>query len=345
MTSPTVRYLVLWLTTACNMRCRYCYRSPEVPKAMPRDIALAALSLAAASGLPFHVQLAGGEPTVQPGLIEFVGRTVREAGWPATVALQTNGTLIDRNLGDLCRRYGIGVGVSLDGPPEVQEQLRGQAGATFRGLALLEEMSIPVRVTTVLSSVNVGRLYDLAVCLARFTNIRGVGLDPLVLAGAARTTPDLSPSPEAVRSGVRALFEAMEWINRDCAIPIEWRESDAVRRALLGSGPVRPYCHACQGESLAVHPSGAVYPCGQTIGDPDMAAGAIDAVDWERLRTYYQGLQFHGDCTTCPLAGRCPGDCPSRLHYNNGAGTPAMCIVYQAIAEMLTGKPAGRNTP
>ena len=125
------------------------------------------------------------------------------------------------------------------GRPRCRSSFAGQAGATFRGLALLEEMSIPVRVTTVLSSVNVGRLYDLAVCLARFTNIRGVGLDPLVLAGAARTTPDLSPSPEAVRSGVRALFEAMEWINRDCAIPIEWRESDAVRRALFGqrAGP------------------------------------------------------------------------------------------------------------
>lgn len=63
MTSPAVRYLVLWLTTACNMRCRYCYRSPEAPKAMPRNTALAALHLAAASGKSFHVQLAGGEPT------------------------------------------------------------------------------------------------------------------------------------------------------------------------------------------------------------------------------------------------------------------------------------------
>jgi uncharacterized protein len=299
---------------------------------MSRDVALVALSLAAASGLPFHVQLAGGEPTLEPGLIEFVGRTVREAGWPATLALQTNGTLVDRSLGDLCQRYDIGVGVSLDGPPDVQEQLRGHAGATFQGLALLEEMAIPVRVTTVLSSVNAGRLYELAISLARFTNIRGMGLDPLVLTGAARGTTDLLPSTEALRSGVQAFFEAMEWINRDCAIRIDWRELDAVRHALSGSGPVHQYCHACSGESLAVHPDGAVYPCGQTIGDPNMAAATVDSVDWARLKTCYQGLRLQGDCGTCPLSGRCPGDCPSRLHYNNGGNGHAMCVIYQTIA-------------
>jgi uncharacterized protein len=345
MKTPPVRYLVLWLTTACNLRCQYCYRHPEAPKAMPRDIALAALSLAAASSLPFHVQLAGGEPTLQPGLIEFVGRTVREAGWPATVAVQTNGTLIDAALIDLCRRYDIGMGISVDGPPDIQEQLRGRAGDIFRGLALLAQAAVSVRVTAVLSSVNAVRLYDLAVTLSRFANVRGLGLDPLVRTGTALSTPDLFPQADTIRSGVRAMCEAVEQMNKCHGRRIEWREMEAVRRALSGQGISRPYCHACKGESLAVHPSGAVYPCGQTIGDPHMAAGTVDSVDWERLRTCYQGLQLRGDCTTCPLAGRCPGDCPSRLHYNNGSGTPAMCIVYQAIAEMLTGKPAGRNMP
>ena len=162
MTNPPVRYLVLWLTTACNLRCHYCYRHPEAPNAMPREIALAALSLAAAPGLPFHVQPAGGEPTLQPGLIEFVGRTVREAGWPATVAVQTNGTLIDAALIDLCRRYDIGMGISIDGPPTSRNSCAG-GRATFSGIALLAQAAISVRVTAVLSSVNAVRLYDLPV--------------------------------------------------------------------------------------------------------------------------------------------------------------------------------------
>ena len=216
-------------------------------------------------------------------------------------------------------RYGIGVGISIDGPPEVQEQLRGQGGRRFSWVALLDEVSIPVRVTAVLSSVNAVRPYDLAVFPIRFTNIRGVGLDPLVLAGAARQHRRiLSPSPAGRPFGVRALFEAVEQINRVPRNADRVARVEAVRRALFGSGPFPSVLPRLPGESLAVHPDGAVYPCGQTIGDPDMAAGASIRLTGNCCERAIKVCSFRGDCTTCPLAGRCPGDCPSRLHYNNG---------------------------
>jgi uncharacterized protein len=102
---PPIRYLVLWLTTACNQRCVYCYRGEQPVLTMPMEVARAALELAAGSGLPFHVQLAGGEPTLEPDLIEAVGALVRQMGWPATLALQTNGTMIDDWLIDIFRRH------------------------------------------------------------------------------------------------------------------------------------------------------------------------------------------------------------------------------------------------
>jgi uncharacterized protein len=166
-----------------------------------------------------------------------------------------------------------------------------------------------------------------------------------VMTGRAGRRPDMFPSPEAVSSGVQTLFDAMERIHRDHGRRIDWRERSAVRQALSGNRPVGPYCHGCRGESLAIHPDGSVYPCSQTVGDPGMASGTVDSVDRERLHTCYQGLALRGDCSTCPLAGRCPGDCPSRLRYNNGAGTPVMCTVYQAIAERIAGKSTRRSIP
>lgn len=344
MTSPPVRYLVLWLTTACNLRCRYCYRPPESPEVMPRDVAKAALALAASSGAPFHVQLAGGEPTLEPGLIEFVGRTVREAQWRATIAIQTNATLVDRPLIDLCLRYDIRVGASVDGPPDVQEQLRGGAGATFRGLALLEAAQVPVRVTAVLSSTNAGRLSDLAVALARFSNIRGVGLDPLVMSGRAAGAVDLAPSAKAVASGARDFLEAMRWVERVCATGMQWRELEAVRKALFAGGASHHYCHACTGESLGVRPDGTVYPCGQTMGDVTMGAGTIERIEWDRLKGFFHGKELSGDCRTCSLNGRCPGDCPSRLHYNGGVDS-AMCAIYRRIAASLAARERTEESP
>jgi uncharacterized protein len=337
--APRVRYLVLWLTTACNLRCAYCYRGEQPVATMPLEVARAALELAAASKRPFHVQLAGGEPTLELQLVEAIGALVRRRAWPATVAIQTNGTLIQTRLIDVCRRNGITVGISLDGPPAVQARTRGMAGATFRGLGLLATHAVPVRVTTVLSSANAATLNALAFCLAPYPNVRGFGLDPVVNKGAAGSSPDLLPSPEAVGDGVRQLLTAFHLINRSRKNRLQWREWDAVCRAMGEPRPIKPFCHACRGESLAVHPDGTVYPCGQTIGDPAMAAGTLDAVDWNRLKGVYRDVRLTGDCGPCPLDGRCPGDCPSRLSYNSSVSPQPMCLVYQAIAADLKGTP------
>lgn len=335
-THPPVRYLVLWLTTACNLHCAYCYRGDQPPRTMPLDVARSALELAAASGLPFHVQMAGGEPTLEPQLMEAIGRMVRQAGWPATLAVQTNGTLIDRALIDLCRRHDISVGLSLDGPPEVQERARGGAGATFRGLSLLARAGAPVRITAVLSTFNDLDLGRLALTAASFPNVKGIGLDPVVLKGRAAGREDLLPSEAHLRTGVGIMLATINELSRMHRPRIRWRELNSVREALWGGGPRGSYCHACLGESLAVHPDGTVYPCGQTVADPAMAAGTVDRVDWQGLRGMFETVRMEGNCGQCPLRGRCPGDCPSRLRYNGSqsTATPIMCQVYETMIHL-----------
>lgn len=332
---PVIRYLVLWLTTACNLRCVYCYRGEQPVMTMPLEVVRAALELAAASGLPFHVQLAGGEPTLEPKLLEAVGALVRGKGWPATVALQTNGTLINTRLVEICQRYRITVGISLDGPPAVQARTRGMAGGTFRGLGLLANHGVPVRVTTVLSSANAAHLHELALALSPFPNVRGFGLDPVVQKWTACSTGELLPSPEAVRDGTRQLLTTFHRVNRSRKNRLQWREWEAVCRMTGESQAAQPFCHACRGESLAVHPDGTVYPCGQTIGDPAMAVGTLDRVDLKKLKELYRDVHLAGDCEQCPLDGRCPGDCPSRLTYNRNVSPQTMCLVYRAIDEDL----------
>jgi len=383
--SPTLRYLVLWLTTDCNLRCVYCYRGDQPGRTMPLEVARTALEIAAASGLPFHVQLAGGEPTLVPELMEVIGRIIREADWPATIAVQTNGTLVDKQLINLCRRFSISFGISLDGPPEVHESIRGSAGATFRGLTLLDREKMPAHVTAVLSALNVMDLGRLILSLAAFANVQGVALDPVVLKGNAlsgfehsfslsthangkktsspcngphnglrgETSLETSqrdgqeqplhhsmlPSERSLQDGIHAMLTTVRKINLLRSRPIRWREFDAVTRALKAEAKQERYCHACNGESLAVHPDGTVYPCGQTVGDPSMVVGTVDRIDWERLRSMFQEPQLRGDCAECPLKDRCPGDCPSRLHYNGTLRTHhSMCMIYRTIIGSLKRK-------
>lgn len=335
----SIRYLVLWLTTACNLRCSYCYRGEAAVESMPMDVLKSALRLAGVSGLPFHVQLAGGEPTLEPKLIEYAGRSIRDAGWPATIALQTNGTLLDGETIELCRWYSIDVCLSIDGPPAIQEELRGRAKASFRGLHLLAQSGMPVRVTAVLSAANVAHLKELILCLAAFPNVRGVALDPLVRKGNGTAGSVGEPTESAVRAGVTGMLEALTLVNGLRPVPIRWREYDAVGGAMKGSVEKTDYCHACRGESLAVHPDGTVYPCSQTVGDRTREAGTVDLVDWVKLRDSFRGIALRGNCGECPLAGRCPGDCPSRISYSVGRGSSkVVCAVYRTIANWVAEK-------
>ncbi|MDD3582189.1 MAG: radical SAM protein [Desulfobacca sp.] len=336
--TPTVRYLILWLTDDCNLHCRYCYRPPTATaQAMSTRIIDQALSLAAASGKPFHVQLSGGEPTLEPELIAYTADWVRGAALPATLGLQTNGTGIDAQLIRVIKQYRIQVGVSLDGPPAVHEALRGGFNQTYAGLRRLEDNEVEFRVTAVVSAENVGCLDRLALLLGGFSQARGLALDLLVNKGAAVNHAVLPATAKALQTAIAQLLRTLEMINQRRPVPLRWRELDTLREACQRQCP-QDLCHACRGESLAVHPDGRVYPCGQTIGDPRFYAGTVEEVARERLNLLGKPRQPDHACDSCPLRNFCPGDCPSRRFYNGLPQSRLACHLYRAIWTYLRPK-------
>ncbi|NOX79832.1 MAG: radical SAM protein [Deltaproteobacteria bacterium] len=326
------RYLVLMLTEACNLRCVYCYRGePGSSRPMDREVAAGSLEYAAGSGLPFHVQLTGGEPTLEPALVEWIVALIRKKGWPATVGLQTNGSLLDRSLVGICKHYDIQVGVSLDGPPEVQERMRGKAAATLRGLQLLTAHDVPFRVTTVVTGQNVHALGRLALLLGTLPTVRGLGLDLLVSRGRALAGGRVTqPAAAELKNGLQGLVRALNWINDKRPQPVKLREWELLKRAAAGEGR-RRFCHAADGRAMAVLPDGSVYPCAQTAGDPRFACGSVAAPD--ALDLVHLGGARPADerCRDCPLAGFCPGDCPSRQHYNDAPDAGLACVMYRTL--------------
>ena len=65
-----INYLILALTTRCNLRCRYCYHgNPAARLDMDPSILERALMRAATGNRPLHIQLTGGAPCLGPELI------------------------------------------------------------------------------------------------------------------------------------------------------------------------------------------------------------------------------------------------------------------------------------
>jgi len=83
------------------------------------------------------VAFSGGEPFIYPGLLEALGRA-RAVGLHTSVT--TNGTLLDPPRLEVLHDLVNLLAVSLDGPPELHNQIRGSSSAFDRMVAGVENL-------------------------------------------------------------------------------------------------------------------------------------------------------------------------------------------------------------
>jgi len=134
------------LTRRCNLKCVMCeqHRHEPGPTGLSwydprRELPLSAWAslLDQVAAFRPRLYLTGGEPTLYPHFTAFL-REAKRHGFG--VHLQTNGTLLDRVADSLVAQDVEIVTVSLDGPLEVHDAIRGQDGAfrkTCQGIKAL----------------------------------------------------------------------------------------------------------------------------------------------------------------------------------------------------------------
>lgn len=151
------RQFIVKVHSRCNLSCSYCYvyemadqawrglpkrMSPAVARKTVERIAEHAATHGLAS---VDVVLHGGEPLLagEEWLAALVGSLRSQVPAPVHVAVQTNGTLLDRPMLTMLKSLGISVGVSLDGDAEATGRHRRYANgrssfdAVAEGLDLL----------------------------------------------------------------------------------------------------------------------------------------------------------------------------------------------------------------
>ena len=141
------RAFALELVKGCNLRCGYCYYAGREqaydPKTrMSREVAERSVELLLAEGprdQAVHLHFFGGEPLLDFELLsdvtEYAERRAREEGRAMTFEVTTNGTRLEPAVIAFLNRHRFAVGVSFDGPPEVQDAARPLAGGSSYALA------------------------------------------------------------------------------------------------------------------------------------------------------------------------------------------------------------------
>jgi len=160
--------VVVWnVTRRCNLKCVHCY-ARATGEADPDELTfkegLALLEDLARFGAPV-VLFSGGEPLMRPDLSDLVRRAV-ELGLRAVIS--TNGTLITRAKADELKTLGLSyVGISLDGPAEINDPFRGVKGAfdqALKGVANCQAAGLKVGLRFTINRRNqaeVGQIFDL----------------------------------------------------------------------------------------------------------------------------------------------------------------------------------------
>lgn len=146
----------------CNMACEYCFMYNAAdqgwrtqPMIMSQDTIVSA-----AQAIDVHARthslekvlavIHGGEPLLaeraEPGFLRFLARTLRGSiNAKVLIGMQTNATLLTPEILDVCSEEGIIIGVSLDGPQEINDRRRfyadgrGSHADAERGLRLLQQ--------------------------------------------------------------------------------------------------------------------------------------------------------------------------------------------------------------
>ena len=121
------RILQIHPSLRCNLTCGHCYSESGPGQELELDPDLAAAAIVDAAGLGYRtLAVSGGEPLLYRGLPRLLD-VARDAGM--TTTMTTNGLLLRQpRAGPVLDRLD-GVAISLDGPPEVHDRIRGRAGA------------------------------------------------------------------------------------------------------------------------------------------------------------------------------------------------------------------------
>ncbi len=348
---PGAAYLILMLTTKCNLSCSYCYLGSHINNQasavsaktdMTRDTIDNALKLANNDKNSLHVQLTGGEPFLVPELVQYAAEKIREKFAGATIGIQTNATLLDNQAINIIKKSGLEPGISLDGEPLLQDSQRGMAHLTFKGIHLLEQNKIPFNITSVVTKANMDSLLRLVLMLGNFSMARGIGLDFLVLRGSAEKNGISMADARQAEQGIKDMLKALNMVNAARKTPLIIREFEKIKR-IKKEKKTNSFCHGATGKSLAVTPEGELFPCSQTAFDDKFHIGSLkDLKEGSFLCTTLSEMRLDRyqkkQCIGCDLGLFCPGDCPSRLYYNKGYSAGLICKVHETFYKALKDK-------
>ena len=321
-------------SAVCNLDCEYCFyldREADPYKALPaRRMTEETLERLVDTYLFYSYPQSffafqGGEPTLAG--ISFFEKLVHlqqqygRNGQIVGNSLQTNAVLLDKNWCDLFRSYQWLLGISLDGPEDVNDRFRfnkegrGTWKRVMESVELLKKNAVEFNILCVLSRANVDRPKDL------YKFYRSIGIDniqfiPLAEFDAAGNPLPFTITPEQYGRFLVEVFE-LWWPERR---KVRIRAFDNIAEAVAGQKPGTCTMHETCDSYVVVEYNGDVYPCDFFV-ESNWKLGNITLDSWAEIARRARRYSFaskktlaHPECQVCEYQAICHGGCPKFRH-------------------------------
>ena len=335
----TTMIFIIKPTLACNFRCKYCYLSAESKVTTYMDLEFAKrILLEIKEQYNSHQKLEilwhGGEPLLwgienYRIIFEFIDKEFTDVRH--VISMQTNLSLITDEFIDLFLKYNVSVGISLDGPQNINDSERvfpngrGTFNTVLSKLRHCKERGLHMGCIIVATKKHIGRIPE----LYNFMCDNGINfkMNPLFISGEAkRNESELGLTIDEYVTMTTELFDLWFYdkknkINNSKFIDIA---SGLLTRKMslcsLGEN--------CQEHVICVAPNGDVLPCGRFCDSELMhfSYGNLhnehycDVLKRIKESKAYKRADFikNSNCSKCKYFNICHGGCLHDGYINSG---------------------------
>jgi uncharacterized protein len=357
---PAPVALTLFLTTACSLRCTYCYASAGnlAPRSMTMDTARRGIDFIVANAARLaspHCELGfhgGGEPTmnwsVLTGSFEYARERAAARQLELRASVATNGMLNDAQVDWIVAHLGS-ANISCDGLPEVHDRCRltvsgqGSSQRVFGTLRRFDEARFKYGLRLTVTAEHIRRLPESVEFLAATFRPASIQVEPVYLLGrgADETSAESSAFIEAYREAAA------------CAL----RHGLSINFSGARVGTLTNHFCGVSRDSFSLSADGNVTACFEAFAEDNPLAGTFfygrpaedgpgyvfDRAALEGLRS--QGVEKREHCRDCFAKWSCGGDCYYKWMAASGGGefngSPRCHVIRELTRDQILEKIAG----
>lgn len=330
------RMLVLNITHACNLRCKYCFvrECGHTSGQMSSDLAIGAVdTIFKDNEARPRIGFFGGEPLLAWPVLCNVVKHAESKFCNPIFSVTTNGTLVTDEIAAFLAEHKFSVILSMDGSPHRHDSLRPYAngkGSYHDCLVALKRLAAAgirptLRSTFVKPSDNrdcsVFSLVDELEVLNDFCDegyADNVSIEPASLTESC-CFGDYALSVEDLRSLEPQYMAAAEWFvdRAGSGRKARFHHLVTILERLVNRRPFSSECGAGNGY-LTVSPSGEIHACHREKSPVGKFVDGSPVFDNRRNAWLDNRLHSHVRCPECPFRYLCGGGC--RQDYLDRSG-------------------------